>query len=128
MPQLRSFRPGDEPALADICLRTADAGGDGTGILADDDLWGHVFVLPYAARHPDLAFVVESDDGRVAFRYCDARGDTHEAANINGSLNHIAGIYSEKLNVLGMMPHPENLVEALMGGTDGLPMFKGLAA
>ena len=67
-------------------------------------------------------------DGRVAFRYCDARGDTHEAANINGLLNHIAGIYSEKLNVLGMMPHPENLVEALMGGTDGLPMFKGLAA
>ena len=65
MPQLRSFRPGDEPALADICLRTADAGGDGTGILADDDLWGHVFVLPYAARQPDLAFVVESDDGRV---------------------------------------------------------------
>lgn len=66
MSLIRPFRPGDEPALAEICLRTADAGADGAGILADDDLWAEVFVLPYAARHPDLAFVVETDDGRVA--------------------------------------------------------------
>ncbi len=71
MPLIRPFRPGDEPALAEICLKTADAGADATGILADDDpsadeLWAEVFVLPYAARHPDLAFVVETDDGRVA--------------------------------------------------------------
>lgn len=65
MPHLRPFRPGDEPALAEICLRTADTGADATGILTDDDLWGQIFVLPYVARHPDLAFVVESDDGRV---------------------------------------------------------------
>lgn len=70
---------------------------------------------------------LEGED-RIAFRYCDASGDVNEAANVNGSLNAIAGIYSEKLNVLGMMPHPENLVEAMMGGTDGLPLFKGLAA
>lgn len=63
--RIRPFRPGDEPALADICLKTADAGADGTGVLADDDLWAEIFVLPYVARHPDLAFVVESDDGRV---------------------------------------------------------------
>ncbi len=66
MPHLRPFRPGDEPELADICLRTADAGADGTGILDDDDIWAAVFVLPYVARHPDLAFVIETDDGRVA--------------------------------------------------------------
>lgn len=66
MTRIRPFRPGDEPALSEICLRTADAGTDGTGIFADDDLWGEVFVLPYAARHPDLAFVVEDDDGRVS--------------------------------------------------------------
>jgi ribosomal protein S18 acetylase RimI-like enzyme len=66
VPRIRPFRPGDEPALADVCLRTADSGADATGVLADDDLWAEVFVLPYVARHPDLAFVVETDDGRVA--------------------------------------------------------------
>lgn len=65
MPRIRPFRPGDEPALSEICLKTAAAGADATGIFADDDLWGEVFVLPYVARHPGLAFVVESDDGRV---------------------------------------------------------------
>ncbi|MCR2817567.1 GNAT family N-acetyltransferase [Microbacterium sp. zg.Y1090] len=65
MTRIRPFRPGDEPALADVCLLTADAGADATGVLADDDLWAEVFVLPYAARHPDLAFVVESDHSRV---------------------------------------------------------------
>ena len=66
MTHIRPFRSGDEPALADICLKTADAGTDATGIFTDDDLWAEVFVLPYAARHPDLAFVVETDDERVA--------------------------------------------------------------
>jgi ribosomal protein S18 acetylase RimI-like enzyme len=65
VPRIRPFRAGDEPALADICLRTADSGADATGVLEDDDLWAEIFVLPYVARHPDLAFVVESDDGRV---------------------------------------------------------------
>ncbi len=63
--RIRPFRPGDEPALADICLKTADAGADGTGVLEDDDLWAEIFVLPYVHRHPDLAFVVEDDEGRV---------------------------------------------------------------
>ncbi|WEK12472.1 MAG: N-acetyltransferase [Candidatus Microbacterium phytovorans] len=63
MPRIRPFRPGDEPALAEICLRTADAGGDATGVFDDDDLWAEVFVLPYVSRHPDLAFVVEDDAG-----------------------------------------------------------------
>lgn len=63
--RIRSFRPGDEPALVDICLKTADAGADATGVLDDDDLWAEIFVLPYVARHPDLAFVVEAEDGRV---------------------------------------------------------------
>jgi len=64
MLQLRPFRTGDESALAEICIRTADAGADATGILADDAIWPAVFVLPYVARHPDLAFVVEDEDGR----------------------------------------------------------------
>ncbi|WP_405373599.1 MULTISPECIES: GNAT family N-acetyltransferase [unclassified Microbacterium] len=74
---IRPFRPGDEAALADICLRTADAGADGTGILTDDELWAEVFVLPYAARHPDLAFVVVDDRGAVA-GYIVGTPDTRE--------------------------------------------------
>ncbi len=66
MSRIRPFQPGDERALAEICIRTADAGTDATGLLSDDDIWPAVFVLPYVARHPDFAFVVETDDGRVA--------------------------------------------------------------
>ena len=66
MTRIRPFQPGDEPALADICLKTADDGADATGVLEDDAIWAEVFVLPYVARHPDLAFVVETDDGRIA--------------------------------------------------------------
>jgi ribosomal protein S18 acetylase RimI-like enzyme len=60
---IRPFRLGDEPALSRICLLTGDGGTDATGVVDDDDLWGEIFVLPYAARHPELAFVVEGDDG-----------------------------------------------------------------
>ena len=66
MPRIRPFRPGDEAALAEVCLKTADAGADATGVLDDDELWAEIFVLPYVARHPEFAFVAETDDGRVA--------------------------------------------------------------
>ncbi|SFL71869.1 phosphoribosylformylglycinamidine synthase subunit PurQ [Methylobacterium pseudosasicola] len=67
-------------------------------------------------------------EGRVAFRYCDAAGTITVEANRNGSLNAIAGVYSDGGNVLGMMPHPENFVEGLIGGTDGRGLFDSLAA
>ena len=66
-------------------------------------------------------------EGRVAFRYCDAQGQVGGAANPNGSTNDIAGIYSEKLNVMGLMPHPENLIDPLVGGTDGRGLFASIA-
>ncbi len=66
-------------------------------------------------------------EGRVAFRYCNRAGETVTDANVNGSLNAIAGIYSEGHNVLGMMPHPENLIDDLVGGTDGRGLFESLA-
>jgi phosphoribosylformylglycinamidine synthase I len=66
--------------------------------------------------------------GRVAFRYCDKTGDTTPDANCNGSLNNIAGIYSENAKVLGMMPHPENLIDPFAGGIDGRGLFQSLAA
>ncbi|WES64500.1 GNAT family N-acetyltransferase [Microbacter sp. GSS18] len=76
MPHIRPFRPGDESALVEICLKTADAGGDATGVFEDDDVWAAVFVLPYVARHPEFAFVVETDDGRVV-GYAVGAPDTH---------------------------------------------------
>lgn len=63
-------------------------------------------------------------EGQVAFRYA-------EGTNPNGSINNIAGIVSEKDNVLGMMPHPENLIESAHGGVDGRGLFEsalGVAA
>jgi phosphoribosylformylglycinamidine synthase subunit PurQ / glutaminase len=67
-------------------------------------------------------------DGLVAFRYCDERGNVNLSATPNGSLHAIAGIYSPNRRVLGMMPHPENLIDPLVGGTDGLPLFQSLVA
>jgi phosphoribosylformylglycinamidine synthase subunit PurQ / glutaminase len=67
-------------------------------------------------------------EGRIAFRYCDPAGEITTDANRNGSLNAIAAIYSEKLNVLGLMPHPENLIDDLVGGTDGRALFESLVA
>jgi phosphoribosylformylglycinamidine synthase I len=67
-------------------------------------------------------------EGRVAFRYCDAAGNVGGAANPNGSRNDIAGIYSDARNVLGLMPHPENLIDPLVGGTDGRALFESLSA
>jgi phosphoribosylformylglycinamidine synthase len=64
---------------------------------------------------------------RIAFRYCDALGDIGRE-NPNGSRHAIAGIYSDNLRVLGLMPHPENLVDALVGGTDGKGLFASLVA
>jgi len=67
-------------------------------------------------------------EGLVAFRYCDAAGRIGGDANPNGSRNDIAGIYSPRRNVLGLMPHPENLIDPLVGGIDGRALFESLAA
>jgi len=64
--------------------------------------------------------------GQVALRYCGPDGATSDAANPNGTLNHIAGITSESGNVMGLMPHPEHAVEAAIGGTDGLAILGSL--
>ena len=66
-------------------------------------------------------------EGRVLFRYAAPDGTLDPACNINGSTNAIAGILNDRGNVLGMMPHPENHVEAAIGSTDGRGLFAGLA-
>ena len=65
-------------------------------------------------------------EGRIVFRYSDARGGVTPEANPNGSLNHIAGIVNRRGNVLGMMPHPDRAVEEVLGSVDGLPLFRSL--
>ncbi|MDD2795253.1 phosphoribosylformylglycinamidine synthase subunit PurQ [Acidocella sp.] len=86
---------------------------------------GEVFRAPMA--HGDGNYTADEatldrleGEGLVAFRYHDE--------NRNGSARAIAGVYSPNLRVLGLMPHPEDLVDPLMGGTDGKPFFDSLAA
>src|SRR6202047_563656 len=64
---------------------------------------------------------------RVLFRYAAPDGALDPAWNLNGATNAIAGVLNEAGNVLGMMPHPENHVEASLGPTDGRGLFAGLA-
>jgi phosphoribosylformylglycinamidine synthase len=86
---------------------------------------GQIFRAPMA--HGDGNYTADpatldalDSENRIAFRYADS--------NRNGSARNIAGIYSQNLRILGLMPHPENLVDDLMGGTDGKPLFDSLAA
>jgi phosphoribosylformylglycinamidine synthase len=65
-------------------------------------------------------------EGRVLFRYVAPGGEPDPAWNVNGATNAIAGIVNDGGNVLGMMPHPENHVEAELGVTDGRGLFAGL--
>jgi phosphoribosylformylglycinamidine synthase subunit PurQ / glutaminase len=66
-------------------------------------------------------------NGQIAFRYCGKDGKVDDAANPNGSLGNVAGVYNDRFNVLGLMPHPERLAEGLLGGIDGKHMFDSLA-
>ena len=67
---------------------------------------------------PSTLLALEAN-AQVAFRYA-------EGTNPNGSLNDIAGVFNAKKNILGLMPHPENLIEAAHGGIDGRALFTGL--
>jgi phosphoribosylformylglycinamidine synthase len=92
---------------------------------------GQMIKVPVA--HGEGNFVADADtlariegEGRVVFRYSAPDGALSPGWNVNGATNAIAGIVSEAGNVLGMMPHPENHVEAAIGSTDGRGLFAGL--
>nr|TFG53780.1 MAG: phosphoribosylformylglycinamidine synthase subunit PurQ [Hyphomicrobiales bacterium] len=83
-------------------------------------------IVKYPVAHGEGNYFADDEtldrlegENRVVFRY--AEGD-----NPNGSARNIAGILSEKRNVLGMMPHPERVCDAALGGTDGLGLFRSL--
>ena len=87
--------------------------------------------LPIA--HGDGRFSADTDtldrlegDGQIVFRYAPSSLEAAEAYNPNGSMRDIAGIVSAKGNVLGMMPHPERAIDALLGPADGLPLFESI--
>ena len=62
----------------------------------------------------------------IAFKYCDEKGNINDQSNPNGSLENIAGIYNSKKNILGMMPHPERMVDKSISSTDGINLFSSL--
>ncbi len=66
------------------------------------------------------------DQNLIAFKYCDIKGNISQESNPNGSLNNIAGIFNEKKNILGMMPHPERMVDKVMSNEDGVNLFQSL--
>src|SRR5581483_2325465 len=92
---------------------------------------GQVIKVPVA--HGEGNYIADSGtiarlegEGRGLFRYSSPDGMIDPNWNHNGAINAIAGILNERGNVLGMMPHPENHVEAVMGCTDGRGLFAGL--
>jgi phosphoribosylformylglycinamidine synthase I len=92
---------------------------------------GEVLRLPI--KHGEGLYVAPEDElrqmeerGQVILRYVDAAGKETDAANPNGSMHAIAGVANDRFNVFGLMPHPEHAVEAMLGGEDGLKIFRSI--
>ena len=66
------------------------------------------------------------DKNLIPFKYCDENGNVNEETNPNGSLNNIAGIFNDKKNILGMMPHPERMVDDIISNNDGVNLFTSI--
>ena len=62
----------------------------------------------------------------IAFKYCDENGNVNNQSNPNGAIENIAGIFNQKKNILGMMPHPERMIDKLISNTDGVNLFSSL--
>ena len=92
---------------------------------------GQVLEIPIAHGEgsyftdPETLKQIENN-GQILVRYCDATGNVTPEANPNGSLGNIAGICSHGRNVFGLMPHPERVCDALLGGTDGRGIFQSM--
>ena len=67
-----------------------------------------------------------NNENLIAFKYCDDKGNINDKNNPNGSLENIAGIYNKKKNILGMMPHPERMIDEIISGKDGINLFLSL--
>ena len=66
------------------------------------------------------------EENLIAFKYCDQNGKIDDESNPNGAIENIAGIYNSKKNILGVMPHPERMIDRLVSNTDGINLFSSL--
>jgi phosphoribosylformylglycinamidine synthase I len=94
---------------------------------------GQVLTMPIA--HGDGRYTADDDvlnklegEGQVVLRYVHGAGDADEYWSPNGSMRAIAGIVSKEGNVMGLMPHPERAVDALLGSSDGIGLFESMLA
>jgi phosphoribosylformylglycinamidine synthase len=92
-------------------------------------------ILRIPIKHGEGCYVVDEvtlkamEDGQqIVFRYVDEAGNVTDAVNPNGTLHNIAGVTNTRGNVVGLMPHPEHAVEALLGGEDGRKLFSSAFA
>jgi len=111
----------------DVYLKTLNAGTPFTCALKK----GSILKMPIA-HHDGNYFGTESiigglnkKDG-IIFKYCDEKGEINAGSNPNGSLDNIAGISNETMNVMGLMPHPERSSEKILGSEDGGYIFKSI--
>ena len=78
----------------------------------------------YFCSSDELKFI--EDNNQIALNYCNKNGDISEENNPNGSINNIAGILDKSKNILGMMPHPERMIDSYLSGEDGSIFFENL--
>lgn len=88
-------------------------------------------ILRIPIKHGEGCYVVDEatlkameDNQQIVFRYVDEAGEVTDTANPNGTLHNIAGVTNKRGNVVGLMPHPEHAVEALLGSEDGQQLFR----
>jgi phosphoribosylformylglycinamidine synthase subunit PurQ / glutaminase len=93
----------------------------------------HGEVLRLPIKHGEGLYVASEEElrqmedrGQVLVRYVDQKGQAADAANPNGSMHSIAGVANESFNVFGLMPHPEHAAEPMLGGEDGLRIFRSI--
>ena len=112
-----------------VNLRVENAGTPFTSTCREGD------VLRVVVKHNEGNYRVDPEtltrmraNGQVVLRYCEPDGSLAESSSPNGALDGIAGVCNEARNVFGMMPHPENSVEAAVaGGVDGRHFFQSMA-
>ena len=67
-----------------------------------------------------------NDNNQIAIFYCNQKGEMNKNSNPNGAMNNIAGIFNKEKNILGMMPHPERMIDKYLSGEDGSAFFQNL--
>ncbi|MGH7844989.1 MAG: phosphoribosylformylglycinamidine synthase subunit PurQ [Candidatus Binatia bacterium] len=112
-----------------VCLRLEETDTAFTGLARK----GEILRMPI--KHGDGSYYAEPDtleklrqNRQILLRYVDAEGESCPAANPNGSVNNIAGVCNEGRNVFGLMPHPEQAAEKILGSDDGLKIFSSMIA